>query len=213
MSCVPYENRWIYATKRKKEEKSGDEKQREGWWIRQRMDLREVTLLQRQWWGPCWGSYKGQTHLDGNWLLCVIPHWSSRGYQNIMPERVITTAKEVIKDIKSGRRGARETKKKKKQVRKRQSGKKELEKKINRLLYAALRMCPLAAPDSQSKDFNSQQTNWTSIHRPILIICHPCLSLSLFISLRHTHTPICKHTHTHGHTDILFKLLASLLQI
>ena len=32
-------------------------------------------------------------------------------------------------------------------------------RKINRLLYAASRMCPLAAPDSLSKDSNSPQTN------------------------------------------------------
>lgn len=71
-------------------------------------------------------------------------------------------------------------------------GKKDGREKINRLLYAATRICPLAAPDSLSKDSNSQQTNWTSIHRPILIICHPSLSLSPFISF----FPPQIHTHT-----------------
>lgn len=74
----------------------------------------------------------------------------------------------VIKDIKSGRRGARESGGKERLVRERQRredrGRKRWEtlggrgRKINRLLYAASRMCPLA-PDSLSKDSNSQQTN------------------------------------------------------
>ena len=50
----------------------------------------------------------GQIRLDGNWLLSVVQRWSSRGYQNIMPARVITMTRGVIKDIKSGRRRARE---------------------------------------------------------------------------------------------------------
>lgn len=42
-----------------------------------------------------------------------------------MPERVITMTKEVIKDIKSGRQGARETRKKPDRVERRNRGKKE----------------------------------------------------------------------------------------
>lgn len=122
------------------------------------------------------------------------PYWSSRGYQNIVPERVITMTRGVIKDINSGRRRAKETRRKKKekaQSRERQSGEKGWEKKTNRLLYAALRTCPLTALDSLSKDFNRQQTKRTSIHRPMLIIRHLCPSLLPFISsntLTHTHT-------------------------
>lgn len=41
----------------------------------------------------------------------------------------------------------------------RQSGEKGWGEKINTLLYAALRLCPVTAPDSPSKDFNRQQTN------------------------------------------------------
>lgn len=145
--------------KRKKKEESGNEKQRWGWEIRQRLDLREAALFIRQWRGPCWGSYGGQIHSDGNWLLSVEPHWSSRGYQNIMPERVITMTRGVIKDIKSGRRGARGRPEKKSQEGRDRVERRNRKKKINTLLYAALRMCPLAAPDSLSKDFNSQQTN------------------------------------------------------
>lgn len=110
-----------------------------------------------------------------------------------MPERVITMTRGVIKDINSGRRRVRETRRGKKKApsRERQSGEKGWEKKTNRLLYAALRTCPLTALDSLSKDFNSQQTKRTSIHRLMLIIRHPCPSLPPFISsntLTHTHT-------------------------
>lgn len=78
-----------------------------------------------------------------------------------MPERVITMTRGVIKDINSGRRGATRRKKEKKAGRERQSGEKRwgMGTKINTLLYAALRLRPVTAPDSLSKDFNRQQTN------------------------------------------------------
>lgn len=72
----------------------------------------------------------------------------------------------VIKDIKSGRWVRREMRKagraegkKDSQEKKRWKTQGARGRKINTLLYAALRMCPLAAPDSLSKDSNSQQTN------------------------------------------------------
>lgn len=162
-------------------------------------------FFKRKWF--CWGrgSYRGQIQLDSNWLPCVVSCWSSRGYQNIMPGRVITMTSRVIKDIKSGRWVRREMRKAGRAEEKKDSQEKKKRwktqgargRKINTLLYAALRMCPLAAPDSLSKDSNSQQTNWTSIHRPTLIICHPSLSLSPFISVSsHKHI----HTHAHMHT-------------
>lgn len=87
-------------------------------------------------------------------LRSMAPYWSSRGYQNIMPERVITMTGGVIKHIKSGRRRTREIRKKKRQGAR-------WKQKTNRP-----RTCPLAAVGSQSKDFNSQETKWTSVGEP-----------------------------------------------
>lgn len=145
--------------KRKKEEESGNEKQRWGWQIRQRMDLREAALFKRQWRGPCWGSYEGQIHSDGNWLLCVLTtlefkrlskHYARESHNNDQRSNKRHEVRET------GSEG--ETRKKSQEGRDRVE-KRNRKKKINTLLYAALRMCPLAAPDSLSKDFNSQQTN------------------------------------------------------
>lgn len=76
------------------------------------MDLKwGVFFFKHKWF--CWGrgSYRGQIQLDSNWLPCVVSCWSSRGYQNIMPGRVITMTSRVIKDIKSGRWVRREMRK------------------------------------------------------------------------------------------------------
>lgn len=66
-----------------------------------------------------------------------------------MPARVITMTRDVIKDIKSGRRGAKESGKKKEEARKGETEKKKdgenkgwdtlggRGRQINRLLYAA----------------------------------------------------------------------------
>lgn len=72
----------------------------------------------------------------------------------MMPERVITMTRGVIKHMKSGRRRTREIRKKKRQGAR-------WKQKSNRP-----RTRPLAAAGSQPKDFNSQETKWTSAREP-----------------------------------------------
>lgn len=161
------------------------------------MDLKEVTgfltavmslrVMRIYRWG-C-GSYKEQIRLGGNWLPCAVPHWSSRGYQNIMLGTVITMSRGVIKD-KVGEMGCEGNTKKPQQeqewkmniegkkIWRRREG--EAGKSIN--LYMQPWECPLSASDSQPKGSNSHQTNSTSFHRATLIISHPSLPLSPFTS-------------------------------
>lgn len=118
------------------------------------------------------------------------PHLSSRGYQNIKLERIITMTREIVKGLKSGRRWAWKTWKEWARV-ERRSSKKRKQNQYNSICSFDNR--PLGAPESLSKCFQSQPTNLTSIHKPVLIIIHNCLTLSLFISFS---APSSSNTHS-----------------
>lgn len=165
-------------------------------------------VLKRRRRGPAWGSYRWTDTL--RWQLTALC-WTTVEFKRLSKHYARESHNN---DQRSNKRHKfRETwsnqkKEKKKAGRERQSGEKRwgIGTKINTLLYAALRLRPVTAPDSLSKDFNRQQTNWASIQTRTDNM--PALPVPVSIYLLHSPS-LLTHTYTHTH----FNLLALLLQI